>query len=68
MADLRTHGPSVFERFRAGREGTLWYYRSLADAFARLLPGSLARDLDGEVAVMEAPAVTAADASVHSLP
>ena len=36
LTDLDRIGPSVFERFTAGREGTLWYYRSLADAFLRL--------------------------------
>ena len=35
VADLLKVGPAVFERFKAGREGTLWYYRSLAEVFAR---------------------------------
>ena len=45
LADLRTHGPAVFERFRAGQEGTLWYYGALAEAFARRLPGPLTDEL-----------------------
>jgi hypothetical protein len=28
-------GPAVFDRLTAGRDGTLWYYRSLADLFTR---------------------------------
>jgi (p)ppGpp synthase/HD superfamily hydrolase len=36
-ADLRDIGPSVFERFKADREGTLWYYRSLARIYSALL-------------------------------
>jgi (p)ppGpp synthase/HD superfamily hydrolase len=36
LVDLRTIGLPVYERFAGGREGTLWYYRSLADAFARM--------------------------------
>jgi len=34
-ADLRDVGPSVFERFSAGRDGTLWYYDAVSDALAR---------------------------------
>ncbi len=60
VSDLRTHGPAVFERFRAGRDGTLWYYRALADAFTRRMPGPLSRDLDAAVAEMEALAARAA--------
>ena len=60
--DLRDHGPAVFKRFRADREGTLWYYRSLARLFAALVldtpdldPGfrSLIRELRETVAGME---------------
>ena len=28
--DLRQQGPGVFEKFQGAREGTLWYYRSIA--------------------------------------
>lgn len=35
--DLREHGASVWERFKADREGTLWYYRSLARLFSALI-------------------------------
>lgn len=30
--DLRRSGPVVFERFNAGRDGTLWYYREVVGA------------------------------------
>jgi len=43
--DLRTHGLAVFERFNAGKDGTLWYYSALAEAFGRLLPGPLSAEL-----------------------
>ncbi|KAB7623624.1 HD domain-containing protein [Alkalilimnicola sp. S0819] len=33
--DLTEIGPGVFERFRAGREGTLWYYEQLVALFQR---------------------------------
>ena len=51
--DMRSHGQAVFDRFNAGRDGTLWYYRALADAFLRLLPGALAAELNDAVALME---------------
>ena len=35
VADLQQVGPAVFQRFKAGREGTLWYYQSLAQVFAK---------------------------------
>jgi (p)ppGpp synthase/HD superfamily hydrolase len=35
LADLRRHGPKVFERFSGKKEGTLWYYRALVAAFRR---------------------------------
>lgn len=35
LNDLDQVGPAVFKRFTAGRDGTLWYYHMLADAFAR---------------------------------
>jgi (p)ppGpp synthase/HD superfamily hydrolase len=53
VADLRTHGPAMMSRFTAGAEGTLWYYRALADAFTRLLPGALSRELSLAVEDME---------------
>ncbi len=48
--DLRTHGLAVFERFNAGRDGTLWYYGMLAASFRRLLPGPLSAELAATVA------------------
>ncbi len=35
--DFRDQGPAVFQRFRGDREGTLWYYRSLARIFGALV-------------------------------
>ncbi len=35
--DLRDQGPSAFLRFRGDREGTLWYYRSMARIFGALI-------------------------------
>jgi (p)ppGpp synthase/HD superfamily hydrolase len=33
LQDLRKHGDSVWARFKGGKQGTLWYYRSLVRAF-----------------------------------
>ena len=33
LADYREHGEETWARFRGGKEGTLWYYRALVDAF-----------------------------------
>jgi GTP pyrophosphokinase len=43
--DLRTHGLAVFDRFTGARDGTLWYYKTLAATFDRLLPGPLSSEL-----------------------
>jgi (p)ppGpp synthase/HD superfamily hydrolase len=32
-ADVRSIGADVFTRFKAGRDGTLWYYAALLDVF-----------------------------------
>ncbi len=52
MIDLREVGPAVFDRFKAGMKGTLWYYRNLADIFKRR--GSpMAKQLEAAVSEME---------------
>jgi (p)ppGpp synthase/HD superfamily hydrolase len=33
LAELRRHGPDVFERFSGKIDGTLWYYRTLVPTF-----------------------------------
>ena len=43
--DVRTGGQGVFDRFKAGRDGTLWYYQTLAAVFERVIPGALADEL-----------------------
>jgi len=36
--DYRAYGESFWSRFNGGREGTLWYYTALSEAFDRLMP------------------------------
>jgi len=61
--DLQTHGLTVFERFNAGREGTLWYYGALAASFRRLLPGPLSSELATTVAELGHDTGTAEEAT-----
>ena len=52
LSDLQTVGPAVWERFSTKKEGTLWYYRSLADLFAsRGTP--MSRQINETVAAIE---------------
>jgi (p)ppGpp synthase/HD superfamily hydrolase len=51
-------GEAVWSRFRGGREDTLWYYRSLADLFERLMPGEFSSELTATVYLMHAMANT----------
>lgn len=58
LADLRAEGPSVWDRFSGGRDGTLWYYRALVTAF-RAHPDhrpGLIDELDRTVSAIEDPA------------
>jgi (p)ppGpp synthase/HD superfamily hydrolase len=55
LRDLRKSeiGTAVWARFNKPKEDTLWYYRALANAFQRLLPGQLAEELIEIVIVLE---------------
>jgi hypothetical protein len=35
LSSYRVQGEDLWSHFNGGRDGTLWYYRSLVDAFAR---------------------------------
>jgi (p)ppGpp synthase/HD superfamily hydrolase len=51
LADLRAHGPVVWERFNARREDSLWYYGEVARLVrGRLGDHSLTRELEATVA------------------
>lgn len=53
LRDYREVGESVWERFRGKRDGTLWYYRALADEFARGRPNRLVNELERTVRALE---------------
>ena len=54
VADLRVMGDALFDRFSGKRDGTLWYYRSLAEVFGRRGPAQLAAELGRTVETMKA--------------
>ena len=54
LLDLTEIGESVWERFTAGKEGSLWYYASLVDAFAGRVPPPLERALVRDLAEVQA--------------
>jgi (p)ppGpp synthase/HD superfamily hydrolase len=54
LHDLRSEGDSVWSRFTGGKEGSLWYYRSLVNAFrARGQFPTLVEELDCVVSEIE---------------
>jgi (p)ppGpp synthase/HD superfamily hydrolase len=59
LSDYRAIGESVWSRFNGGREGTLWYYRTLRDVFLRHRRNRITRDL--ELAVKELDALAGGD-------
>jgi (p)ppGpp synthase/HD superfamily hydrolase len=63
LSDYREMGESVWSRFNGGRDGTVWYYRTLLDEFMRDKPNRITRDLD--LAVNELEALVNAKASSH---
>jgi (p)ppGpp synthase/HD superfamily hydrolase len=53
LSDYREIGESIWSRFNGGREGTLWYYRTLRDEFLREKPNRITRDFDLAVRELE---------------
>lgn len=53
LSDYRALGESVWSRFTGGRDGTLWYYRTLRDEFLRHPPNRITRDLQLAVGELE---------------
>jgi (p)ppGpp synthase/HD superfamily hydrolase len=53
LADHRALGDALWDRFSGGREGTLWYYRALVDAFASHGRNRLVDELDRVVTELE---------------
>jgi (p)ppGpp synthase/HD superfamily hydrolase len=66
VVDYRDVGEALWERFNAGRDEVLAYYRALAAIFSRRMPGPLATEL--AVTVGELDALVAAVSPTSSSP
>jgi len=53
LSDYRAIGESVWARFAGGREGTLWYYRTLRDVFLEHPRNRITRDFELAVSELE---------------
>lgn len=54
LDDYREHGESLWERFRGGRDGTLWYYRELLNRYVHLAaPWRIVGELERVVETLE---------------
>jgi len=53
LADYRTQGDGVWDRFKAGKTDVLWYYRALVTAFRKRASGVLLDNLDAAVTELE---------------
>ena len=54
LADLRTVGDDLWDRLTGGKEGTLWYYRALVEAYAEAGSNHVIKELDRVVRKIEA--------------
>lgn len=54
LDDLRAQGASVWEKFKGGRDGTLWYLRSVTEVVAPDVPQRLATRLRRTIEALEA--------------
>ena len=45
LADLKKNGVESLQRFNGGKDGTLWYYRSLVDVFQKKSKSAMVREL-----------------------
>lgn len=54
LRDRHEVGDAVWDRFNTGRDGQLWYYGALADAFVELRPGPMATELAETVEAIRA--------------
>ena len=53
LADYREQGERVWDHFKGGRDGTLWYYRAMTDALTAAGPTPLTAELDRTVTELE---------------
>ncbi|MBD2446056.1 bifunctional (p)ppGpp synthetase/guanosine-3',5'-bis(diphosphate) 3'-pyrophosphohydrolase [Nostoc sp. FACHB-152] len=58
LKDYRLLGDSLWQRFQGGKDGTLWYYRSLVDAFKQTGNLEIFAELERVVTEIEILATT----------
>lgn len=68
LADYQQLGESLWDRFRGGRDGTLWYYRALTDAFAAAGTSPLVEELDRTVTELERLSGERSDMGSQAIP
>jgi (p)ppGpp synthase/HD superfamily hydrolase len=67
LADFRTDGDAVWERFSGRRDGTLWYYRAVLDVLREGKQNCLVEELHRVVTELETLA-TRGSGLTNSLP
>ncbi len=60
LADVRDVGEDLWSRFTGGKEGTLWYYRALAEAYTAVEASPVVEELNRVVREIEALALRTA--------
>ena len=53
LADYRVFGDAIWDRFNGGRDGTLWYYRTLVEIYRAAPPGRSCDVLETVLADLE---------------
>ena len=53
LRDFREIGDALWSRFKGGKEGTLWYYRALVEAFRKAGSTPLVEQFDRVVSKLE---------------
>jgi (p)ppGpp synthase/HD superfamily hydrolase len=53
LRDLKADGETTWRKFNGGKEGTLWYYRTLADTFKIMDDGYLVDEFERVVSQIE---------------
>jgi (p)ppGpp synthase/HD superfamily hydrolase len=55
LQDYRIMGDGLWSRFTGGRQGTIWYYRSISEIFAKAMPCALSNALSQTVSEFPHP-------------
>lgn len=53
LSDFRHNGDSIWSRFKGGKDGTLWYYRTVTSTLKQQGAGTMVQELERVVAEIE---------------